>query len=145
MKYRKGYKYQLAEDEVFETNIYPKIEVKTQFINLKLDGLLTIKSGYAWDGPSGPTIDRNENMRGSLAHDAFYQLIRNGWLEKKWRKVADDYICICWIQDGMFPWLAKTEKKALKAFAGPAASPKRVRKVYEAPAKKYLLKRKLDI
>lgn len=133
MKYRKGYKYQLAEDEIFITDICGGKDVKTQFISLSEDGVLTIKSGYAWDGPSGPTFDRKTNMRGSLAHDALYQLIRQKWLDDAWRKKADDFIAKCWIEDGMWKWLANTEKFALKKFASAAADPKNAKKVYEAP------------
>ena len=145
MKYRKGYKYQLAEDEIFYTDIRCGVEIETQFITLNVDGVLTVKSGYAWDGPSGPTFDRKTNMRGSVAHDALYQLIRQKWLGEAWRENADDYIAECWIKDGMWKWLANSEKKALKKFAAFAADPTNVKKVYEAPAKKYMLKRKLDI
>lgn len=145
MKYRKGYKYQLAEDEVFRTSIYPGIDIDTQFINLTRDGTLTVRSGYAWDGASGPTIDTKSSMRGSLCHDALYQLIRQKWLPETWRKKADDEIYKCLVQDGMWKWRAKIWRRELKKFAGFAADPKNVKKVYEAPAKSYMLKRKLDI
>lgn len=133
MKYRNGYKYQLAEDEYFKTDIIPLLEIKAQFIELNLEGLLLVKSGYAWDGPSGPTYDRKENMRGSLGHDALYQLIRNGLLDKKWRKRADEYMCIWCIEDGMWkPW-AKLYCRELGKFGGFAADPKNVKKIYEVP------------
>lgn len=40
--------------------------------------ILTVYSGYCWDGPSGPTIDTKATFRPSLYHDALYQLIREG-------------------------------------------------------------------
>jgi hypothetical protein len=113
---------------------------------LTMDGVLTVKSGYAWDGPSGPTFDRKTNMRGSVAHDALYQLMRQKWLGEAWREKADDFIAKCWIEDGMFKWLANKEKWFLKKFAAPAADPTNVKKIYEAPAQKYIQpKRKIDI
>lgn len=134
MKYRKGYKYQLAGTTIFrQTGIYPGTRIETQFIILNKNGDLVVKSGYAWDGPSGPTIDRKTNMRGSLAHDALYQLMRQGRLELKWRRKADALIKKCWIEDGMWPWLASIETKALGDFAAFAADPKNAKKVYEAP------------
>jgi len=145
MRYRKGYKYQLEDDEVFYTSIFPLVDIVTQFIDLTTTGKLTVKSGYAWDGPSGPTFDRKSNMRGSVAHDALYQLIRQKLLDNICREKADDFIAQCWIEDGMWPWLANTEKVTLKKFGGPAADPKNAKKIYEAPAPKYMLKRKLDI
>ena len=69
MKYTKGYLYQLAEDEYFQTRIRPDVHIVTDFIELNLQGLLRGKRGYAWDGPSGPTKDRKTNMRASLGHD----------------------------------------------------------------------------
>ena len=71
VSYRKGYKYQLAEDFSQYVAIYPEKDIKTQFIHLAMDGRLTILSGYAWDGPSGPTIDTKSSIRGSLIHDAW--------------------------------------------------------------------------
>ena len=76
MKYRKGYKYQLADDYTIQIDTKPPEEIETQFISLSIDGLLTIKDGYAWDGPSGPTIDTPNFMTPSLVHDAIYQLMR---------------------------------------------------------------------
>ena len=65
IKYREGYKYQLVEDYTVKTSITPKQDVaKDEWIQLKMDGTLTIKDGYAWDGPSGPTIDTKNFMRG---------------------------------------------------------------------------------
>ena len=134
MKYRKGYKYQLAEDEVFSfIGIVPGKDIVNDFISLFRDGMLIIHKGYAWDGPSGPTIDRKTNMRGSLAHDALYQLMREGLIERKWRLKADELIKKCWIEDGMYPWLAAVETKALNSFAAYAADPRNTKEVYEAP------------
>ena len=78
--YKKGYKYQLAEDYIRFIPIYFHDDIQTKYISLipqpDLSSLLTIRTGYAWDGPSGPTIDTKTFMRGSLEHDALYQLIR---------------------------------------------------------------------
>jgi len=67
------YKYQLTEDYSVDSGIKVKEKIDTPFIILEPDGNLTIKKKYAWDGPSGPTIDTKTFMRGSLVHDAFYQ------------------------------------------------------------------------
>ena len=76
IRYRSGYKYQLATSYSMPITIKPKKEIKTKFIELDTTGKLTIKEGYAWDGPSGPVVDTKENMRASLVHDALYQLMR---------------------------------------------------------------------
>ncbi len=56
IKYRAGYKYQLAEDYVIETGILG-YNIDTEYIKLTPSGTLTIKEGYAWDGCSVPSID----------------------------------------------------------------------------------------
>ena len=66
----------MVEDAAFSVDIYPSENVVTDFISLSKNGTLRIKAGYAWDGPSGPTIDTKSSMRGSLFHDALYQLLR---------------------------------------------------------------------
>ena len=136
MKYRKGYKYQLAEDESFEyTGILPGEDIVTEFISLFQDpiGLLIVRRGYAWDGPSGPTWDRKENMRGSLAHDALYQLIRQKQIGPHWRLKADAYMAKCCIEDGMMEFWANLYRRELGKFAGFAADPKNAKKIYEVP------------
>ncbi len=84
IKYRSGYKYQLAEEYQVKVSVTPKNNVKTDFIELSTEGMLVIKRGYAWDGPSGPTIDTPNFMRGSLVHDALYQLLRNKLIGETW-------------------------------------------------------------
>jgi hypothetical protein len=74
IRYRSGYKYQLVDASSVEVNIRPAAQIDTDYIALTADGLLTVKKSYAWDGPSGPTIDTKNFMRGSLVHDALYQL-----------------------------------------------------------------------
>ncbi len=98
----KKYKYQLmSKGYTCQINIRKK-SVKTNFIQLTAKGKLTIKRGYAWDGPSGPTIDTKTFMRGSLVHDALYQLMRLKHLDyKKHRRQADDLLKKHCLQDGM--------------------------------------------
>ena len=74
--YTCGYKYQLSRDYTTLTAIRPEKRIETNYIILTTDGYLTAKKGYAWDGPSGPTVDDDTNMRGSVAHDVKYQLMR---------------------------------------------------------------------
>jgi hypothetical protein len=76
IEYKEGYKYQLFSDHVIRLDFGPHADVNEAFLVMTTVGLLTIKKGYAWDGPSGPTFDTENFMRGSLVHDALYQLIR---------------------------------------------------------------------
>ncbi|MCP5012282.1 MAG: hypothetical protein GY942_20075, partial [Aestuariibacter sp.] len=88
MRYRKGYKYQVYDSEVvFHTRLRIPEDIHTTFIDLSMEGILSIRFGYAWDGPSGPVFDRKTNMLPSLAHDALYELSRWGILDHaKWRE-----------------------------------------------------------
>lgn len=67
MKYCKGFKYQLHEDETIQTTILG-YNVSSEFYGLQSNGILTAKKGFAWDGASG-SIDTDTNLRASLFHD----------------------------------------------------------------------------
>lgn len=101
IKYKSGYKYQLHEDFVYQTGIIPPFPGGNDFVTIKPYGTLLIKRGYAWDGPSGPAIDTKNFMRGSLVHDALYQLIRLGNLSMYERDEADRLLQKICIEDGM--------------------------------------------
>lgn len=132
--YKGGYKYQLKQDYRVEIPIKPKKDIDLQFIQLTATGLLTIKSGYAWDGPSGPTIDTLNFMRGSLVHDALYQLMREGALDFKTdRDTADRLLRTHCIEDGMSRLRAWWVYHALRIWGGPAADPDGKRPIKYAP------------
>lgn len=76
IRYRSGYKYQLAEDYEIHTRIRPPQDIADDFISLDRQGNLKVSKGYAWDGVSGPVPDTSSNLRASLIHDALYQLMR---------------------------------------------------------------------
>ena len=67
---------------------------------------LNVHKGYAWDGASGPTIDDNSNYRASLVHDVLYQCIREGFLDKSFRPIADRVFYDILREDGMPRWRA---------------------------------------
>lgn len=101
----KPYKYKLTRELDRQTDITGFI-VDTPFIKLNPQGLITISALYAWDGPSGPAIDTDNFMRGSLLHDAIYQLIRTNQLPKPYRLNADRLLRDVCLEDGMFKWRA---------------------------------------
>jgi hypothetical protein len=127
IKYRKidGYKYQLMEKYVHETEWgLPKaVETAGKWVQLSKAGKLTIKKGYAWDGPSGPTIDTKDFMRGSLVHDALYQLIRGKFIPGNKRKPADVLLWLICLDDGMPKVRADYVYHAVRVFGGSAARP----------------------
>jgi hypothetical protein len=133
--YRSGYKYQLKKKVAVSTKIRPDDEkVIRRFVKLGTDGKLEIDDGYAWDGPSGPTIDTKNFMRGSLVHDALYQLMREAGLDKaKWRRAADEELVRICREDGMTRLRAWWVLRAVRWFADPAASPEGNKPVGTAP------------
>jgi hypothetical protein len=102
IKYRDGYKYQLVEPYIVQTSVTPREHIAHDFIILATNGVLMIKAGYAWDGPSGPTVDTKSFMRGSLVHDAIYQLMRSRHLDVGWRETADNELVRICKEDGMW-------------------------------------------
>ena len=138
INYKSGYKYQLTEQYVHRLSF--KIpHVSRVYIyregseGTKLGDTLIIKRGYAWDGPSGPTFDSKTFMRGSLIHDALYQLIRNGVLPITYRDLVDHELYLTCLADGMMPMRAWWVWKAVKFFAASAASAKNKKEVESAP------------
>ena len=133
MKYRKGYKYQLAADEIFQTSFRLGVDIITDRIDLYTDGMLVVRDAYSYDGPSGPVVDRKTNMRGAAGHDALYELMRKGLIPyTMWRLADKDFGR--WIrEDGAWKITVKIDLAGLKLAGGRAAHPKRRKKVYEAP------------
>ena len=130
--YRDGYKYQLAETYRVDTGIHPpQVAQIANFIVLETNGQLVVSAGYAWDGPSGPTWDTKNFMRGSLVHDALYQLIRNGELDVTYRKKVDTLLRDLCIEDGMSKMRAWWVFKGVDVFGHSAAT--EVKEVHSAP------------
>ena len=73
-RWRRKYKYTLIEDVTVFVGILGTA-IDTNWFTLSIDGFLTIKAGYAWDGCTG-MIDTNSNMEAGLVHDCLYQMLR---------------------------------------------------------------------
>lgn len=132
--YNDGYKYQLKETCTVTIDIRPASPIQTDYIDLDSAGLLTIRKGYAWDGPSGPTVDTLTFMRGSLVHDALYQLMREERLSQvEHRKQADQILRTLCLEDGMWWLRAWWVYQAVRWFADPAADPSSKRPLTRAP------------
>ena len=131
--YSEGFKYQLKKDYNLKVDILPYKNINTEFISLDVDGILTVRSGYAWDGPSGPTYDTPSFMRGSLIHDALYQLIRMGHIDQRYKKSADKELKRICLEDNMMAFRAWYVYNGVRKFGGGSAKNGNVRKVIEAP------------
>lgn len=129
MKFKKGFKYQLVADELYQTDILG-YDIDTQFIALGKSGLMVLKTGYACDGPSGPTIDTDDFMRPSFGHDGLYQLMREEHLPQKYRRQADKLMKKWCIEEGMPKFRADYCYAAVRALASGAALPENKRRVF---------------
>lgn len=135
MKYKhlKGYKYMLMHRVTIHTDCdiscsicakLPGKEFNIQVVTV-VDNWMYIYPGYCWDGLSGPTIDSKNSMRGSLVHDVYYQLIREGKLDIKWRKYADQELLRICREDGMNSIRAGIHYNALRMFGAGACKPEK--------------------
>ena len=140
--YNSGYQYQLAE--AYELQLAPllapllpaplAVPVETDWIQIGVSGELWIKKGYAWNGPSGPTFDTPDFMRGSLVHDALYQLMRLALLDATiYREPADQVLLAICLQDGMPAFRANYVYQGVRLFAASSALVGEDRKVWLAP------------
>jgi len=132
IKYRGGYKYQLVKDYVISTKINPEQKIRTEFLSLWKSGRLTISVGYAWDGPTG-AFPTKSIMRGSLVHDALYQLMRAELLLQSKRKEVDNLFRAICLEDGMLKARAWWVYRAVRQLAAGAADPRAKKKVLTAP------------
>ncbi len=117
MLYRKrNWKYDLPERATFQTRIKPDRTLQTEWITLHPDGTLTLAAGYAWDGPSGPTFDTPDSLRGSAIHDALYQLMKLGLLSMDWFDESNREL-LRWLKtDGMWLLRRRAWYRAVQAY-----------------------------
>ncbi len=105
IKYRRlpAYKYQVMEAVFVLTDLHPEHDIDHPNFSLTKDGILTAKSGYCWDGPSGG-VDSKCFLRGSLFHDIPYNMNQLGFaLPKDWKKKTDKLLVRLCCADGMSP------------------------------------------
>lgn len=126
IKYRDGYKYQLAQSHVVITPI-TGYKVEDEYYSLHETGILTIHKGYAWDGPSGVTFDTKSSMRPSLEHDAFCQMLRARQLPFELQDAVNKFFYEQCLDAGMWGWRAWLWYKAVEAAdcGNPAQGPDR--------------------
>ena len=130
------YKYQLMEPYEVDTGlaIGDRITTDRNWVVLEADGRIKLKERYAWDGPSGPTVDTHTFMRGSLVHDALYQLMRNGQLNpERWRKSADQPLRQHCLEDDMSPVRAWYVYRAVRLKGKRSTNPRPDRETKVAP------------
>ena len=124
MKYKKGYKIQVFEDEVYLLREKFRFDnpILTKYISL-IDCVMVVKRGYASDGASGPTFDSKNTVRGAVGHDAIYQLMRMGEIPHHYWPYADKQLFQWLKQDGMSSFRIWIWKRGLSLAKGSAALP----------------------
>lgn len=147
-----GKEYQLKGEVSVQLDIKLPQDIILGPICLHKSGLLVISSWYAWDGPSGPTkyisailriipivgvslwwLFIRSFIRGSLIHDALYQLIRNNLLDPELRDWVDrELIRIC-KEDKMSSIRRKWIYRGLQVGGGSSIRPENKQKIYRAP------------
>ena len=127
IKYISGGKHQLVEDVSVQTNIYPQEDIVTRFVELNVDGMLTLKEGFFWDGASGPTIDPISSRRAAAIHDGLYRLAQKKLISgelnrRKTDRIFHEYL----LKDGMWSWRAKVWVRMVRRFAKKAYTRRKV-------------------
>ena len=135
MKFRKGYKYQLAEDWVTPLHNQFLPDFEHPYFSIR-DGFLTAHKGYAWDGASGPTIDNDPKTAApSLFHDICYQLMRLRVIPKEelddFRKDSDEEFYNMLRRRGFWWFRAKYWFYGLRKFGSRDGG--RVKEIIEVP------------
>lgn len=126
--------YVLAEPYSCQIDIFPDIDIVTEFVQLTKDGRISLKKYYCWDGASGLTVDTKSTMRTSLLHDATFQLFRLGLLDLKWFGKANDNLRDIGIEDGMYEWRANMwHSKIVQRGMKSAATDKKYEAIITAP------------
>ena len=117
------YKYKLTKNYDHATGIGGR-ERDLFYLAIDTAGTLTVRARYAWDGPSGPSIDTPSFMRGSLVHDALYQLMREKVLDyRQDRKPSDQLLRAICIADGMWRFRAWYVYRLVRLFGESRAKP----------------------
>lgn len=131
IKYRKGYKYQLHEAYSVETGI-TGFDVNHPLFTMDIQGKLTIRENYAWDGASGPTIDTKNSKAPSLVHDCGFQMMAEGLVSQATRGDWNRLFGRMLRDAGMSAWRAWIWEKAVSARLGGDRYGRKPKKVYTA-------------
>lgn len=131
MKYVKApFKFQLVEDETFQLSyIRPTETIETWYCKFTLDGKLTGKIGWAWDGCSGPTWDTKNTRRAGCVHDLLAKLMRNGLLPHSAWILSEYEFNDLLEEDGMWKFRRRLWIRGLRLVKGSYALPSNKRKI----------------
>ena len=126
-----GFRYQVEEDFIIIIEDFrPDTTIINEFFEFYTDGTLLIKRGFAWDGPSGPTIDTKNGHVAAIVHDVFYRCIRKGYLPLSIKPISDKIFYKLLRKKGMFVLRAYLWYLGVKLFGMKACTtPSRIIKI----------------
>ena len=134
--YTKGRDHQLHKVYTHTPPVLlPTVKVSHPYLAVT-DGILSIGQGYTWDGASGPTWDTPNLKRGSLVHDAGYQLIREGYykgIEDEAKKFYDSEFRRILLEDGTWKVRAWYYYRGVVRFGKRSTTKEAIRPVLVAP------------
>lgn len=142
IKYRELYPsiYQLLSGWHGYVPIYPKKGFRGFFYSLSAAGLLIVKPGFVWDGPSGRLfgiIDLTPNepatMIPSLIHDALARAMARGELPYSWLPASNELFEKMLIDNGFDPGRAGLWRSVLDFFWRPDRTTHQVPPTLTAP------------
>ena len=83
--------YQLTASYMFDASSFGVVGHSFNHYDSALakNGIVLLKQGFTWDGPSGPAIDTPDLMRASALHDFGYRSIRRLLLPVSMRRPFD--------------------------------------------------------
>ncbi len=125
-EYEQQYAYRLSQRKGFlldrQLQMYGG-EVNHPLFSPRSTGVI-VEPGYAWDGPSGPTIDTTNAIRASLLHDVLYQAMREKLIPRKRnRRIADAAFRKILKEDGMHSFRRWLWWITVRLFGGYAVKP----------------------
>lgn len=134
INYYKGKaKYQLVEDYVIDIEFSWAVDIEADLVKLAANGMLTVRTGFAWDGVTGLAFDTRNFMRASLVHDALYHLMRQTGTNPKLHEKADELFLNIAKLDGVNPLRARAHYTSLYLARKTGLMPGKKRPVYTAP------------
>jgi hypothetical protein len=92
------------------------------FISFYANGQVKVRSGFCWDGASGPTLDTIDSVCAALGHDVLYKLMGQKLLPSSYKDEADQWFYMRLVKDGMVGFRAFAWFKAVRLFGIPAQS-----------------------
>ena len=123
-------KYTVDFAVTIRTIVYPPETVKTRLLTLTTHGDLTIGQGWQFDGATWIPDRTKTVMRAAMCHDAIYELIRQGRLEKAMQGQADScFLCMC-MEDGIPRWRANFYYFVLSKIGHLALTPRAGRHIF---------------